>query len=201
MIQTFLHFIRAFRYEGIGILMFLESIILPLPGELFMAFGGFLSGRGTMTFLGIVLAGTAGELLGALPWYYAGLRYGAGGLDDWVKKHGRWLLLSPEKLRRTYNHFEKRGNITVIIGRLTPGIHSMIGLPAGVGKMPLLPFLFYTLVGTLIWVVAFTWAGLLLGRHYRVVSKYLGPIGIVVLVIATIGVVIWWRRQSRRRRR
>ncbi len=202
MLHWLLHIIRSLRYEGIGILMFLESIILPLPGELFMGFGGFLSGRRVMTFLGVVIAGTIGEVLGALPWYYIGLKFGAGGgLDDWVKKHGRWLLLSPQKIKRANEHFEKRGPWTVVIGRLTPGIHSMIGLPAGVGKMPFLPFLFYTFIGTIIWVVAFTYIGLLLGSHYQVVSKYLGPVSLVVLAGAVIGVVIWWRRQNRRKRR
>ncbi len=189
-------------YLGIGILMFLENIILPLPSELIMPLSGFVASRGRLDFGGVLAAGFIGEFVGAFPWYFLGRSMGRGHLRDWLDRHGKWLLLRRKERERAREWFEGKGRFAVLLGRLAPGVHSLIGLPAGVARMGLLPFMAYSAVGVAAWVAGLGWAGFLLGGHYRVLAKFLKPAAYVagVLVLAAL---VWWvvrRRQLAGRR-
>ncbi len=190
-------------YAGIVGLMFLENIILPLPAELIMPLSGFVAARGGLQLAGVLLAGFTGELAGALPWYLLGRSLGEGRARDWLKVHGRWLLLRPSELDRAQRWFEGRGRLAVLLGRLAPGIHPLIGVPAGVARMAPLPFLGFSAAGVALWVGGLGWAGYLMGAHYREVSHWLRPVGIaclLLIVAATAWFVIRRRRRARSRR-
>lgn len=186
-------------YAGILALMFLENIILPLPSELIMPLAGFVAARGGLELTGVLLAGFAGELAGALPWYFLGRSLGEGRARDWLRAHGRWLLLRPSELERARRWFERQGRLAVLLARLAPGVHPLIGLPAGVARMSLLPFLAFSAAGIALWVGGLGCAGYALGVRYREVSSWLRPIAIASLVLLAGGVT--WAAVRRRRRR
>jgi membrane protein DedA with SNARE-associated domain len=178
--------IESTGYLGIVFLMFLENIFPPIPSELIMPLAGFAVSRGNQTFFGVVIAGTAGSMLGALPLYYAGYFIGEQRLQSFVDNYGRWLTVSREDLERAEQWFDRHGRRAVLLCRLVPGIRSLISIPAGLRQMPLPSFLFYTALGAGFWTFILTYAGYLLGAQFEQVEKYLNPISYIVLGVIVV---------------
>ena len=174
-------------YVGITLMMLAENIFPPIPSELIMPLAGFVAARGELNPVLVVLAGTLGSVLGALPWYYAGLWLGEERVCAFAARHGRWLTLGEKEIGQAIRWFERHGRIAVLIGRLVPTVRTLISLPAGMARMPLLPFLLYSSIGTLAWTAALTGAGYLLESEYQRVGGYVdlvskAIIGLIVLI-------------------
>jgi membrane protein DedA with SNARE-associated domain len=112
-------------------------------------------------------------------------------LKQLANKYGRWLTISSEDIDRAKGWFNRHGGKAVLIGRIVPGIRTLISVPAGMSNMPLLPFLFYTTLGSATWVALLTYSRYWLGIQYELVEKYLAPVSKIVLggllVILTLG--------------
>jgi len=174
-------------YVGITLMMLAENIFPPIPSELIMPLAGFVAAKGQLNPVLVVLAGTLGSVLGALPWYYAGLWLGEQRVCAFAARHGRWLTLGEKEIGQAIRWFERHGRIAVLIGRLVPTVRTLISLPAGMARMPLLPFLVYSSIGTLAWTAALAAAGYLLQSEYQRVSGYVDHvskaiIGLIVLI-------------------
>lgn len=190
--------ISSFGYIGIALLMLLENIFPPLPSEVIMPLAGFTVQQGQLTLPLVILAGTVGSILGALPWYYVGKVLGEKRLRQWVDRHGKWLTLSGSDIDKSKQWFRKYGVAVVFFGRLIPGIRTFISIPAGFEEMSLLPFLLYSTVGTLLWVGMLGYAGFILGQNYQLVKQYLSPISLMVLVLLLAVLGIWFVRRRRK---
>lgn len=191
-------------YWGIGWLMFLENVFPPIPSELIMPLAGFTVAQGKMSLVPAIFAGTAGTLLGAFPWYALGRWVGEARIARWLEQYGRWLGLSVADLARSHRWFERHGGQVVFWGRLVPGVRTLISLPAGIEAMPMVPFLIYSTLGSVLWVTLLTGAGYLLGDRYELVAKYLGPVSKIVLVVVMVVIAIvllrrYWQRSSSRK--
>jgi membrane protein DedA with SNARE-associated domain/uncharacterized membrane protein YkvA (DUF1232 family) len=178
-------------YPGIVLMMLAENIFPPIPSELIMPLAGFVAARGELNPVLVVLAGTLGSVLGALPWYYAGMWLGEERVSSFAARHGRWLTLGEQEIGQAMRWFERHGRIAVLIGRLVPTVRTLISLPAGMARMPLLPFLIYSSIGTLLWTAALTAAGFLLQSGYQQVAGYVDLVSkaIVGLIVA----IYLWR--------
>ncbi|WP_026736281.1 DedA family protein [Fischerella sp. PCC 9605] len=201
MLNWITNIISSMGYLGIALLMVLENIFPPIPSEVIMPLAGFTVQQGNLNLLFVILAGTVGSVLGALPWYYIGKRVGEKRLRQWVNKHGKWLTLSGEDIDKSKRWFKKYGWAVVFFGRLIPAIRTLISIPAGFEEMPFLPFLLYSTVGTLVWVGLLSYAGFVLGQNYQLVKKYLSPISIVVVVVLVVGLGIWFIRRRKKRQK
>lgn len=197
MAGTILATIRHFGYAGITALMAIESACIPIPSEIIMSFSGYLVSLKAMSLLGITIAGTIGSLIGSLAAYALGAY---GGLPL-LERYGHLLLISPRDLERTHAWFERRGHITVFVGRLLPIVRTFISLPAGVGRMPLLPFILYSAAGSAIWCAGLGWLGLRLGQHWRALDPYMHTIDDVVAVSAAAFIVLGIQRHRKGRAR
>ena len=191
-------FVESFGVWGVLLLMFLENVVPPIPSELIMPLAGFQSAQGRMSFWGVVLAGTAGSVLGAVPLYCLGRAVGTGRLRRWVVRHGHWLALSPEDFDSANAWFDRHSGGVVFLCRLVPGVRSLISVPAGLHCMPLPKFLLYTAAGTAIWSGVLAYAGRLLGKNYARVETWLGPVTYVVIVALVIAYVVRVIRLRRR---
>lgn len=186
-------------YAGIILLMFLENVFPPIPSEIIMPAAGFTAARGELSFTGVLLAGTLGSLLGALPWYYAGKYLGDERLKRFASGHGRWLAISSGEIETALRWFDRHGGKTVFAGRLVPTVRTLISVPAGVARMKLPRFLVCSAAGTLLWTGLLTWAGFQLGDQYEKVGNYLGPVSmaiVVLIVLAYIYRVITFKREA-----
>ena len=173
-------------YLGIFLLMLAENVFPPIPSELIMPLAGFVAARGELNIFIVILVGTAGSVVGALPWYYAGVLFGKERLKRLAAKHGRWLTVSPGDIDKASAWFERHDAAAVFFGRLIPAIRTLISVPAGGVKMPMLPFLLYSTVGSLIWSSFLALTGYLLQSQYEVVQHYVDPVSkaVVYTVIA-----------------
>ena len=194
----------ASGYAAIFAAMFLENLFPPIPSELIMPLGGFYVRGGQLALVPVVLAGLLGTVLGALPWYGVGRLVNEQRLERWLERHGRWLGISPQELRRTRSWFNRHGTALVFWGRLIPGIRTLISVPAGIELMPLVPFLIWTTAGSLIWTLLLTLAGYGLGEAYANVEVWLDPVAKVIkvlLVLAVLGFAVWlglrtWKKRQ-----
>ena len=195
---------NSLGYLGIGLLMFLENLFPPIPSELIMPLAGY-----TATFpntqiqvIPAIAAGVIGTILGAIPWYYAGLLLGQQRLQLLANRYGKWIGISGEDIEKSTNWFQKHGSKAVLFGRLVPGIRTLISIPAGISKMPLIPFFIYSTIGTIVWVTFLTYAGYFLGKKYKLVEDYIDVITKVVVfgVLLAIAVFIGYRLWKRSRK-
>ncbi|WP_373947213.1 DedA family protein [Paracoccus marcusii] len=184
---------------GVGALMLLENVFPPIPSELIMPFAGYLAANGTLSFLAVVIAGTVGSVTGAFLWYWIGSFATEPRLRFFIARHGRWLTISVGDLERALSWFDRHGRTAVFLGRMVPGIRTLISIPAGMTGMRVLPFLIYTALGSLIWTTALTASGYILKAQFARVEVLINPVtNILLLLVATLYV---WRllnsRQSR----
>ena len=188
-------------YVGIALLMFIENVFPPIPSELIMPLAGYMATRTQLSFAGIVIAGTLGSMLGALPLYYLGSKIGEERLKDLADAHGRWLTISGDDIETAKNWFDRHGAVAVLLGRIVPGVRSLVSIPAGIAGLHLAPFLLYTAVGSAIWTALLAYLGHVLGSNFQQVGEYIDPISWVVLgvVLAIYFVRVARHKGSNRR--
>ena len=195
---------NSLGYLGIGLLMFAENLFPPIPSELIMPLAGFTVAKGNMNFTLAVLAGVIGTILGAFPWYYAGKILGEERLKSLADRYGKWITVSSQDIDKATRWFNRYGNKAVLLGRLVPGVRTLISLPAGLSNMPLAPFVIYSTLGTTAWVMILTFLGFMLGEKYELVEQYLDPVSKIVLVFLIVAFIAWVvikQRKAKRRRR
>ncbi|RNF28060.1 alkaline phosphatase [Massilia aurea] len=175
-------FMQSGGYLAVFALMALENIFPPIPSELIMPFAGFVAARGDLNVIGVLVAGTAGSVAGALPWYYAGKVYGKERLEKFADKHARWLTVTHGDIEHAMESFEKHGRKVVLFGRLIPAIRTLISVPAGLAGMPMGQFLLYSTVGSLVWTGILTGAGYMLESQYERVAHYVDPVSKAILI-------------------
>lgn len=191
MTKWILNLIYSTGYFGIVLLMFIENVFPPIPSEYIMPLAGFLVAEDKFSLTGVILAGTLGSVLGAFPLYFFGKKVGEEGLKRFADNYGKWLTLSREDIERANVWFEKYGVIAVFLCRLVPGIRSFISIPAGINKMNLISFLFYTTLGSAIWTAILASAGYFLRANFREVEEYLDYVSFAVF--GTIILLYLWR--------
>ncbi len=175
---------RNFGYLGLFLLLLVENLFPPIPSEVILPLAGFLVGRGEFGFLGALVASTAGALVGAFILYAVG-RWGGRTA---ILRYGRILRFTNKDLDRADDWFERYGAWIVLFARLIPGIRSVISVPAGALKMPLLQFTLLTTAGSALWNTLLISLGMFLGRNWPVVSERVGALSDVVLVATAVAV-------------
>lgn len=176
---------------GVTLMMFLENVFPPIPSELIMPAAGFSAAMGQMHLIAVIFAGILGSVLGALPLYYLGTILDEKRLYHLAVKYGKYFLIQPDDVTSAQRWFNKYGKSVVFFGRMIPAIRSLISIPAGMARMPMLPFLMLTTLGSAIWTTLLAYAGYVLGANYNTVSTFIEPISkIVVLLVLAITVII-----------
>jgi membrane protein DedA with SNARE-associated domain len=181
-------FINSCSYFGVFVLMALESMIAPIPSELVMPFAGFLIFTGQFDPWAVLVASSLGSIVGSL------LSYGMGVLGEpVVYRYGRYLLLNPHHLEWTSKFFQRHGGKTIFIARFIPVVRHLISIPAGFARMPLIPFILYTLVGATMWNMFLVYCGVRLKENWGIIQKYTHVLDIVVVLLLAAGMVyfIW----------
>jgi len=182
--------IYSFGYAGIVFLMLLENVFPPIPSEVIMPLAGFMVSQGKFSLIGIIAAGTAGSVLGALPFYYIGCWINEERLKALADRYGRWLTVSGNDIERSKAWFDKHGRTAIILGRLVPAVRSLISIPAGIARMNLAIFLTYTTVGTALWTALLAFLGYYLGSNFGRVGEYVDRISwLVIAAIVLIYIV------------
>ena len=200
MVEWVLAVIAAGGLAGVAALMFAENLFPPIPSEVILPLAGYAAARGDLPLAGVILAATAGAVAGATVWKAAGRRIPEAGLRSWVDRHGRWLALEVRDLDRAQAFFRRWGGLAVFLGRLAPGIRTLISLPAGILRMPWGVFLAWTTAGTFLWTLALTLTGAALASRHDQVAAWLDPVTEILLGLLLVA-YLWrvWRRGKRDR--
>ncbi len=184
--------VGSLGYIGIFALMFLESSFFPFPSEVVMIPAGYLAFKGEMNLVLAVLFGIGGSVAGALFNYALASKFGR----VFLIKYGKYLFIKEETLDKLEDFFDKHGHISTFNGRLIPGIRQYISLPAGLAKMHIGKFAFYTALGAGIWVIVLTVLGYFLGQNEDLIHKYLKEITIITLVIIAVITFVYYKKQK-----
>ena len=191
--------IVTYGYLAIFVLMLLESACIPIPSEVTMLFGGalasagFIAGGRELDLFWVVMAGTAGNLVGSWLAYWAGAVGGKPLIDRW----GRYLLIRPHEVERAHVWFEKHGDATVFFSRMIPVVRTFISVPAGVARMNFAKFTLYTILGCLPWTFALAWLGYILGDNWTAAEEIIRPVAWVIAIVIVVGGVWWVSRRWR----
>lgn len=183
---------------GVGLLIALESIFPPLPSEVVLPLAGFLAGAGRLGFVAVVIWATVGSLVGALVLYWLGAALGAERLR---RLADRIPLMDGRDVERAEGWMSRHGAWAVLLGRMVPGVRSLVSVPAGVQRMPLWLFSVLTLIGSAIWNVLFVGLGFLLGDRWSQVGEYSDLLNYLVVGGIVLVVAVLAARRLRRRRR
>jgi len=191
-IQWLLDTLRALGYPGIIVLMAIESSVLPVPAEAVIPPAGYWAAKGVMDPVLVTLCGAIGSVLGSLASYGLARWLGRG----FIRRYGKYVLVSEPSLERTDRFFARHGQISVLVGRLLPVARHLISIPAGVAKMAVPRFVLYTAVGATLWCAVLTVVGYVLGKHEAVlrneeVHRYVGQAVLIALLLVTIAVVVY----------
>jgi len=181
---------------GVIIAMLLESVVFILPSEVVMPLAGWMLVGSVSGLLGAGIYGAIGCTLAALAIYWIGI---AGG-RPLLEKYGRYMMISKEELEMSDRWFRKYGQVAVFFSRCVPIVRSFISVPAGVTRMPLSRFTFYTFLGSFVWCVALAAAGYVFGEHWRQVRDFMRPFDLPIAIILGIGVLIYIYQHIRRTR-
>lgn len=182
--------ISAMGYWGILLCMAIESACIPLPSEIIMPFSGYLVSTGRFTLWGTALAGAVGCVVGSVAAYYAGIYLGR----DFVKKYGKYLLISVHDMDLAERWFDRYGSWAIFFSRLLPVIRTFISFPAGVARMKITPFVVYTFVGSYPWCYGLAWVGMKTGEKWDTLGKYFHQFDIAIGILILLGAVWWVKR-------
>jgi len=192
-------------YPGIVFLMTLESSVFPVPSELVMPQAGYLVGMGKMNMFIVIACGVVGSWLGALLNYFVSKHVGR----PFFLRFGKYFFCPERKFLKVEKFFLSHGEISTFTGRLIPVVRHLISIPAGLAKMKMSRFLFYTGVGSGIWVTILACIGYYVqrvvaapegGMARELFKKYSKncTIGVLAACVAIIVVYVWWHRRKQR---
>jgi len=189
--------ISSIGYPGLYFLIVLESTAVPVPSLLVMPFAGYLAWKGDFSLPLILLINSAGALSGSWLSYWVGAKAG----KPLLVKYGKWVFIRQKDLEKTEEYFAKHGGKTVFIGRFLPVVRHLISLPAGIARMPIVPFSLLTLAGASLWGGGLMVLGYVLGPTYKSVvteAKRIDLVFAVLIVVAIVAIAVRFYVKRRR---
>jgi len=206
MVESILNIIEQLGYAGILVMMALESTFVPLPSEIVMIPAGVLAAQGRMNPWIAILMGVIGSWLGAMFNYYLAVKFGR----PFLNKFGKYLLMPPHRLDKVERFFLRHGEISTFTGRLILGVRHYISFPAGLARMNLARFSFFTVFGAAVWVSILTWIGYAAGTQLdKITSDSIHAlwdqysthitVGLILFCALLIGAYILWYTRHKRR--
>ncbi len=201
MLEQFAHFVtgvvRDLGYPGLFLLITLESTLVPIPSELVMPFAGALAAQGEFSLPVILVINSSAALFGSALCYWLG----AAGGKPLLLRYGKYIFVRRKDIERTETWFARHGKATILIGRFLPVVRHIISVPAGIARMPLVPFFTQTFIGATIWGTVLIMIGYELGSRWDTVATQLKRVDLLVGVAIILVLVAFAIRFVVRRRR
>ncbi|MDM5154587.1 DedA family protein [Bacillus sp. DX1.1] len=194
LIEQLLQFFASLGYFGVALGLMIEII----PSEIVLSYAGFLVARGEINFVGAVIAGTIGGTLAQIFLYWLGY-YGGRPV---VEKYGKYLLINKKHLDTAEGWFNRYGAGVIFSARFIPVVRHAISIPAGLAKMSLKRFTFYTVLAIIPWSILFIYLGEKLGGNWRHIKDYAADythyiiIGAVLFGVLYFGLKVLKKRKT-----
>lgn len=188
-------------YFGIALLMFLDNVFPPIPSEIIMPSAGYTASQGSLTLVGVIIAGSLGSLLAAAVLYWIGYQFSHAAIFRFVDRYGKYLFIQSDDVKKSLAWFEHYGHRIVFLGRMVPAVRSLISIPAGMSRMPFWKFMLFSGLGTIIWTTFLACMGFYFGENQALMQQIFSQVGYVILaIVALIIAVIAYRRHMRKKR-
>lgn len=200
--EWIIQIMNQFGYIGIALLIAIENIFPPIPSEVILTFGGFMTTYTSMNVWLVALFATIGSVIGAIVLYGIGRLLTPQRLAWIIDKWGRILRIKKQDIKKAEKWFNRRGSLTVFFCRFIPIVRSLISIPAGMAHMNIGKFLLYTTLGTSIWNIVLVYLGAYAGANWECILKYMNTYSnIAVAVLAVVGIVfvIWFIKKRKNR--
>lgn len=202
--EAIISIMNNFGYFGVFFLIAIENIFPPIPSEVILLFGGFMTTYSKLNIIGVIIASTLGSILGALILYYIGKILNKERLKKIVRgKIGKILRLKEKDIDKADEWFDKKGNKTVFFCRFVPILRSLISIPAGMSEMEMPKFLLYTTVGSAIWNTVLTIIGSIVGKNWEsivdIFDKYSHITLIVLIILFIILATVFFKKRSKQK--
>ena len=194
--------VNKFGYMGIILLIAVENIFPPIPSEVILTFGGFATTISSITVIGTIIAATIGSVIGAIVLYWIGRVLNEERIDKIVdSKVGKILGLKKDDIHKAFSWFDNKGKFAVFFGRFIPIVRSLVSVPAGMAKMPMVAFLVLTTVGSLIWNTVLITLGRIAGASWNRIAEYIGGYSDIVfggfIVVFVLGIIAFYLKKSK----
>jgi len=197
--------IESWGYLGVGLLIAIENIFPPIPSEVILAFGGFMTTKTVLNEALVILSATIGSTIGAIVLYLIGKILNKERLEKIVSgKIGKVLRLKPEDIEKADKWFDTKGQKTVFICRFIPIVRSLISIPAGMSEMKIWKFLLYTILGSAIWNTVLVLLGKKLGDSWETVvnvfSNFSHIILIILIILCIVGIGLFYTKKGKKKK-
>lgn len=190
-LETWITSIMAdFGYIGIFLLIMVENLFPPIPSEIILTFGGFMTTVSSLNVVMVIIVATLGSVVGAILLYKVASYFGKERLTKIVLKHGRILRLKESDIERAENFFLKYGSWAVFLCRMIPLIRSLISIPAGMTQMKMSRFLVLTTAGSLLWNTILIGLGAFLGESWNEIVVFMDSFSTIIYGIIAVIVVV-----------
>ena len=202
--EIILSVMGKYGYVGVFSLIMIENVFPPIPSEVILLFGGFMTTYTKLSIFGMIVASTLGSLFGAIILYYIGKIFNKDKLKKIISgRLGKVLRLKVSDIDNADNWFDNKGNKTVFFCRFIPLVRSLISIPAGMSEMPMFKFLLYTLFGSLIWNTVLIIVGSIVGENWvrivGILDTYSHIVVVTLFIIVVLCVYLFYKKRSKRK--
>ncbi|WP_207477668.1 DedA family protein [Arenibaculum pallidiluteum] len=185
-------------YGGIFLALVLARMAPPVPAETVIPLAGMGVMRGEFDLVGVAVAAGLGSAVGELFWYLPSRLIGPERLSAFLGRHGHWLTVKPEEVRRATRWFQRHGGVAVFLCQPLPGLRTLISVPAGACRLPVLTFLLFAAAGSGLWSFVLASGGFLLQARLPGIADYAG-LFVLGLLVTLVGLyLLRLVRQARR---
>jgi alkaline phosphatase len=191
--EIIIQVMNEFGYLGVCFLIAIENLFPPIPSEVILTFGGFMTTYTRLTVFGVIVFATLGSTIGAIILYWVGTLLNPDRIERWSKgKLFHILGFEKEEIDRTMRSFDQHGKKLIFFGRCVPIVRSLVSIPAGMAGIAMPEFLLYTMAGSTIWNILLVSLGAILGASWGIVVVYVGKysLAIKVLLLAALLFVV-----------
>lgn len=202
--EFILSMMNQFGYIGVFLLIAIENIFPPIPSEVILLFGGFMTTYSELNIVLMIIFATLGSLIGAIVLYYIGKILNKERLKKIVSgKIGKVLRLKNSDIDKADEWFDTKGNKTVFFCRFIPIVRSLISIPAGMSEMPLGKFFLYTTTGSLIWNTVLIVIGSIVGENWQsilnIFDTYSNIVLVLLVIIFVVGVYLFYHTKNKKK--
>jgi membrane protein DedA with SNARE-associated domain len=189
--EIILSIMNQYGYLGVFLMIEIENIFPPIPSEVILLFGGFMTTYTKLNIFGMLVASTLGSVIGAIVLYYIGKIFNKERIKKIISGNiGKILRVKSGDIDKASNWFETKGYKTVFFCRFIPIVRSLISIPAGMSEMPIFRFLTYTTLGSLIWNLVLIVIGSIVGENWASILNVLDTYSYLVVIALFFSVII-----------
>ena len=200
--EMIISFMESFGYFGVMALIAIENIFPPIPSEVILTFGGFMTTTTKLNIFLVILFATIGSVAGAIILYFLGRLLNKDRIEKIISgKIGKVLRLKKADIEKADHWFDTKGYYTVFFCRFIPVVRSLISIPAGMSEMPFLKFIAFTIVGSLIWNTVLIVLGAVMGNNWHKIVEFIGIyskfILLILIILFIIGMAYFYKKKKK----